>query len=399
MRRQAARRHATTSSRNVSRNRGNAVLRDASVLRFCVTSFCVTFLAVACSHAPPEGFAPDPGLVAQIRSIRIVTAYTRACPGATISANYEAVLADGARVPFSRSYDKKHPPRLHVVFLDRESPDAVSQEDGDWVTERDPLATVSTGFRLTATLRADSRITNTVVVPPDYGCVPHTFVFSGEPGGPGEAGEPGPDATVRLAVVRSPFYDKLLVAGIQVGLAQPFYVLQDATAVPPADWLVIESRGGRGGTGTAGTKGTEGAAGAADCPPQPGGPGGNGGNGGPGGAGGRGGRISVIVPVDNPFLAGMVSARSPGGPGGQGGAGGAGGKGGKGGAGATDASNRRCPDAVDGAPGQAGSAGPTGSQGASGPRSVVVTAPTREIFGVQVPPELGSLLERLQRRP
>src|SRR2546422_2712307 len=76
-----------------------------------------------------------------------------------------------------------------------------------------------------------------------------------------------------------------------------------------------------------------------------------------------------------------------------------GGKGGKGGAGATDASNRRCPDAVDGAPGQAGSAGPTGSQGASGPRSVVVTAPTREIFGVQVPPELGSLLERLQRRP
>jgi hypothetical protein len=29
----------------------------------------------------------------------------------------------------------------------------------------------------------------------------------------------------------------------------------------------------------------------------------------------------------------------------------------------------------------------------------VVTAPAREIFGVQAPPELGSLLERLQRRP
>jgi len=29
----------------------------------------------------------------------------------------------------------------------------------------------------------------------------------------------------------------------------------------------------------------------------------------------------------------------------------------------------------------------------------VVTAPTREIFGVQVPPELSSLFERLQRRP
>src|SRR6266487_942800 len=321
---------------------------NVPVLRLRLTYFCATFLAVGCSHAPPEGFAPDPGLVAQIRDIRIVTGYARACPGGVIPASYEAVLASGERVSFSRSYDKKHPPRLHVVFLDRESPDAVSQEDGDWVTERDPLATVSTGFRLTATLRANSRITNTVVVPPDYRCMPHTFAFSGEPGGPGEAGEPGPDATVRLAVLRSPFYDKLFVAGIQVGLAPPFYVLQDASAVPPADWLVIEARGGRGGSGVAGTRGADGSAGAAGCPAQAGAPGGNGGKGGQGG---------------------------------------------------TDASNRRCPDAVDGAPGQAGSAGPTGSQGSPGPRSIVVTAPAREIFGVQVPPELGSLLERLQRRP
>ena len=376
----------------------STVLRDASPRRLLVTPFA-TLLAVGCSHAPPPDFAPDPGLVAEIRDIRIVTGYARACPGAVIPASYEAVLASGERVSFARSYDKKHPPRLHVVFLDRESPDAVSQEDGDWVTERDPLATVSTGFRLTATLRANSRITNTVVVPPDYRCLPHTFVFSGEPGGPGEAGDNGPDATLRLAVLRSPFYDRLFVASIQVGLAPPFYVLQDVSAVAPADWLVLESRGGRGGTGIAGTKGTDGSAGAAGCPAQPGAPGGNGGNGGPGGAGGRGGRINVIVPLDNPFLAGVVAGRSPGGTGGAGGPGGAGGKGGKGGQGGTDTSNRRCPDAVDGAPGQAGSAGPTGSQGPPGPRSIVVTAPTKEIFGVQVPPELGSLFERLQRRP
>src|SRR5438046_9603240 len=144
------------------------VLRDACVLRLCLTSFCATFLAFGCSHRPPEDFAPDPGLVGQIRDIRIVTAYTRACPGATIPATYEAVLTDGSRVPFSRSYDKKHPPRLHVVFLARESPDAVSQEDGDWVAERDPLVTVTTGYRLTATLRANSRLTNTVVVHPDH---------------------------------------------------------------------------------------------------------------------------------------------------------------------------------------------------------------------------------------
>ena len=371
---------------------------DALARRLC-TTLCSATLLLSCSHAPPADFAPDPGLVSQIRDIRIMPAYARACPGSVLQANYEAVLIDGSRVPFSRSYDKKHPPRLHVVFLDRGSPEAVTQQDGDWVTSQDPLATVSTGFRLTATLRAKPSVTNTVVLPPDYQCMQHAFVFSGEPGGPGQAGGNGPDAAVRLAILRSPFYDKLFVAGIEVGLASPFYVLQDATTVPPADWLVIETRGGRGGSGVAGSVGTDGAAGAAGCPAQPGAPGGSGGNGGPGGSGGRGGRLTVVAPVDNPFLAGIVSARSSGGPGGPGGPGGAGGKGGKGGQGATDTSNRRCPDAATGPAGQAGQAGPAGSQGAPGPHSIIVSAPGREIFGIQVPPELGALLERGQRRP
>ena len=356
-------------------------------------------VAAACSHAPPADFAPDPGLVAQIRDIRIVTAYARACPGAVMPTSYEAVLVGGSRLPFARSYDKNHPPRLHVVFLDRTSPDAVTQQDGDWVTSGNPLATVTTGFRLTATLRANPSVTNTVVIPPDYSCMRHSFSFWGDAGDAGQAGGNGPDVTVRLAVLRSPFYDRLFVAGIQVGLAPPFYVLGDATSVPPADWLVIESRGGHGSAGVAGTKGTDGSPGQPGCPPQPGGPGGNGGNGGPGGAGGRGGRINVIVPVDNPFLAGIVDAHSTGGPGGPGGAAGAGGKAGKGGQGASDANNRRCADAADGAPGRSGNAGAAGAEGAPGPRSFVATAPQGEVFGLQVPPELGALLERLQRRP
>src|SRR5437879_4527175 len=136
----------------------------------------------------------------------------------------------------------------------------------------------------------------------------------------GRPGGNGPDVTVRLAVLRSPFYDKLCVAGTQIGLAPPFYVLADASVVPPADWLMIETRGGRGGAGVAGVAGTDGAAGAAGCPAQPGAPGGNGGNGAPGGTGGRGGRINIIVPLDDPFLAGIVDGRSTGGPGGPGGA-------------------------------------------------------------------------------
>ncbi len=358
-----------------------------------------TMFVLGCSHAPPADFAPDPGLVGQIRDIRIVTQYARACPGAVMPTSYEAVLNDGARVPFARTYDKKHPPRLHVVFLDLESPDAVAQEDGDWVMSTDALATVSTGFRISATLRAKPSAANTITVPPDYSCMRHAFVFVGEAGEPGQRGANGPDVTVRLAVLRSPFYGKLFVAGIQVGLAPPFYVLADASTVPPADWLVIESRGGKGGAGAAGTNGTDGSAGGAGCPAQPGGPGGNGGNGGAGGAGGRGGRISIVTPLDDPFLAGIVDGRSTGGPGGPGGAGGGAGKSGKGGQGGTDASNRRCADAADGAPGRAGTAGPAGAQGAAGPRSLVVTTPMKDVFGVQVPPELGTLLERLQRRP
>src|SRR5437660_868500 len=272
---------------------------DVSLQRISVTTLAVVLSG--CSHAPPADFAPDPGLVPQIRDIRIVTSYARACPGSVIATSYEAVLASGERVPFARSYDKKHPPRLHVVFLDRESPDAVSQEDGDWVTERDPLATVATGFRLTATLRANSRVTSTVVVPPYYGCMPHTFTFSGEPGGAGEAGSNGPDVNVRLAAVASPFEDKLYVAGFQVGVAPPFYILGDATSVAPADWLIGESRGGRGGTGIAGANGTDGAAGAAGCPAQPRAPGGHRRNGGPGGSGGRGRRVSTEVPHDRPL--------------------------------------------------------------------------------------------------
>jgi len=278
------------------------------------------------------------------------------------------------------------------VFLERSSPDAVSQEDGDWVMEADPLATAASGFRLTAALKAKPVVRNTAVIPPDYRCLPHEFSFVGEAGGTAQAGSNGPDVVIRLAVLRSPFYDRLLVAAIEVGQAPPFYVLADATEIPPSDWLVIESRGGRGGTGTPGPKGADGTNGASGCPPQPGGPGGNGANGGPGGAGGRGGRINVVVSSDEPFLAGIVDGQSPGGQGGAGGPGGAGGKGGKGGQGTAGSDDRRCPDAADGPTGQKGGAGSAGPQGAPGPRGQIVTLPKREVFGQNVPPELADLL-------
>src|SRR2546430_9384245 len=86
-------------------------------------------LTAACGpKRPPPSFAPEPGLVEQIRELRMSTSL-RACPGESFAAAYTAVLNDGALVPFETRYDEDHPPRLHVVFLERSSPDATPRSE------------------------------------------------------------------------------------------------------------------------------------------------------------------------------------------------------------------------------------------------------------------------------
>ena len=355
-------------------------------------------LATGCSHRPPEDFAPDPGLVSHIRRIQITTTPWIACPATTLQASYEAVLDDGTHIPFVHTYDKKHPPRLHVVFLNFWSSDATNDQNGNWYTSADPLATATTGFRLNVSLKAKPVIQGTATVQPDYSCIPHAFTFNGDRGGrAGGAGEPGPDVTVRLGLGHSPFYERLIIAGIQVGSSLPFYVLYDAKTVPPADFLLIESRGGRGGPGAPGGKGKDGVAGAAGCPAQPGGPGGDGGNGNAGAPGGRGGIVTIVVPEDQPFLAGLVTAHSRGGDGGPGGSGGAGGAGGKGGQG-VGREGKSCPDGADGPAGRKGQDGPAGSEGPRGGRPEFLSQPPQDVFGDAIPPELAAILDHPPRR-
>src|SRR5205807_4240141 len=112
---------------------------------------------------------------------------------------------------------------------------------------------------------------------PEYGCMGHGFQFSGEAGGAAQAGGNGPDVTVRLGILRSPFYDKLIVAAVELGYSRPYYVFADGNTIPPANWLWVESRGGRGGAGTAGGDGGGGAGGEGGWGAQPGGGGGRGG--------------------------------------------------------------------------------------------------------------------------
>ncbi|UCG85879.1 MAG: hypothetical protein JSW71_18525 [Gemmatimonadota bacterium] len=335
-------------------------------------------LTAGCSSKPPPDFAPDPSLVDRISEIRMHTEGSWACPGNTIRGSYEAVLDDGSVVPFATKYDDDYPPALHVVFLRRTSREASPRRDGGWDTEGDPLISVLDGFRLNAFLLAKPSLNVSGVVKPEYSCLRHAFSFVGRGGGRGQGGGPGPDVTVRLDVMSSPFYEALLVGGIQVGNAPPFYVLADAAMVPPADWLMVESKGGPGGRGVDGAEGVEGAKGSDGCPAGAGGAGGRGGNGGAGGPGGPGGRTTVIVPSEQPLLAGMVDANSSGGVGGKGGRAGKGGDGGDGGRGI--AGTRRCANGQQGPEGEDGAVGPAGPEGSAGPRAQVITVPAAELF-------------------
>lgn len=355
-------------------------------------TLALAVLAACSSSKPPPDFAPDPGLVAQIREIRIHPRTEWACPGQTITTDYDAVLANGSILPFARSYDEDNPPALHVVFLRRTSPSAQSQQDGDWSANPDPLVSALDGFRLEVAVVARPELTASVVIAPEYSCLPHTFRFVGRAGSRGQAGLSGPDVLVRLNELRSPFYPRLLVMAVEVGEAPPFFLLQDAEAVPPSDWLVIRSEGGRGGRGVEGVVGAPGARGADGCPGAQGGPGGAGGAGGPGAPGGPGGPITIVAPAEEPFLAGLVEGQSVGGRGGPGGGGGKGGPGGEGGTGLVTA-GRRCASGEAGPQGEEGPQGPEGAVGRGGPRARVLTVSGSDVFGARVPFVLQALLD------
>jgi hypothetical protein len=343
----------------------------------------------ACAKKPPADFAPDPGLVARIHEIRMEVPVT-ACPGQTFRADYIAAMDDGEEIPFAASYDKKHPPALHVVFLSRYSAQATALENGNWAASPDPLASAVTGFHVRALMRANPRLIAEVVVPPSYECLDHTLEFVGARGRSGRDGGPGPDVTVRLGLVRSPFVERLIVAEVTVEQAPPLYVLADAEYVDPADWLRVAALGGPGSRGSDGAKGQAGRAGAPGCPGRAGEAGSAGGDGERGGDGGPGGHVTVIVAEEEPFLAGLVDARTDGGPGGDGGRGGKGGAGGAGGAATGDA--RRCKAGPPGPAGADGRDGPDGRGGRPGPRAQVITVPAASVFGTRPRPELEALL-------
>ncbi len=99
----------------------------------------------------------------------------------------------------------------------------------------------------------------------------------------------------------------------------------------------------------------------------------------------------VIVPADEPLLAGMVTARSTGGLGGPGGAGGDGGAGGRGGV-PQGSPGQQCQSGSGGAQGPKGQAGPDGPASGPGLHTEILPVPKGEVFGARVSEGIADLI-------
>ena len=110
----------------------------------------------------------------------------------------------------------------------------------------------------------------------------------GGPGGPGGNGGPGPRLRLHVAMVKTPFYDKLIAVRVSGDL-------DDFLLFPAERKIIVHAQGGPGGSGGAGGPGGRGGSGGSGSPPGSQGSNGAQGRGGNGGHGGAGGRVTMTL--------------------------------------------------------------------------------------------------------
>ena len=311
----------------------------SEVVRFVAAalSVCVAAIPAACTarSAPstPRVMAASAG-PREIRELTITPSSPSACPGQIIAARYFARTANGSRVTLGPS---------DLSLLARAGVGADPTSDGGWQTNGDPMASVFTGFRLTASLLSDSTVRADTVVVPSYECRrasiglrPTTRFHTTR-------------AHVRLGVMASPLHDSIVVAVVEVdGGAQAIVLLTPREMRPGA--IKINAPGIDGAAGRNGRPGRAGA----DCSDGEAGEDGE-----PGGPGEPGGQVDIIVQADARWLADLVVVSNLGGRGGAGGSGGAGGRPG--------ISTRPGRGSCTARPGRNGRPGHDGGHAASGP--------------------------------
>lgn len=295
------------------------------------TSWAGAALALAACASLPRTVEPG-----RIRALRIAPLEASVCPGQPIHAAYTAVLDDGSARPLEGAA---------LGLLSRQG-DAVQPLDrGMWVTDPDPLVSAMTGFHLTAWLTANPAVTAETTVVPAFTCAKRSFAFYGA------SGVDGPDVTVRVAQMRTPFHDSVVVVVIEPVNRKPVHALLRAADLRPGA-LKVASIGSAGRAGAAGrstystpecTNGEDGA------------------NGQDGYPGADGGQLTVISDGDRAWLQDLFELVSVGGAGGAGGAAGIGGPAGV--VRQTAPGQPACPATRRGRNGRAGTSGVPGGPG------------------------------------
>ncbi len=296
--------------------------------------------AAACASMQSPAIARPSTVTGTIRSLSIVPAGRTACPGEIISTRYEAIVGEQSRVTLGAG---------DMGLLNRSGAGITPLADGRWQTDANPLVSAATGFRLRARAVTDSTVRADTVVIPSYAC----DKFSIDARGIASAG-----VFLRLGVLRSAFYDSVVVAALEYsGGVGRVLVLGPRDLRKGA--IRVDATGAAGAGGASGHDGADGAA----CER-----GSRGENGDDGSSGGSGGRVDIIVQADAPWLADLVVVSNAGGPGGPGGRGGRGGRNGT-------SSGRGGTTCTSGGAAPNGMAGRQGSPGIAGPMPVISTIP------------------------
>ncbi|HEY9230194.1 MAG TPA: hypothetical protein VIP11_26310 [Gemmatimonadaceae bacterium] len=304
----------------------------------------VLIAAAACGGGTPAAStpSPEPASRREITALTIVPRAASACPGEVISVEYKGRLANGSTVTLSRS---------EIASLARSGTAVEPRDDGSWQTDAQPLLSAFDGFRLSASLTGNPAVKADTVVRPTYECLAARNSIDLRPPRLNEFNS----AYVRVGLFRTPFYDSLVVAAVEVpgGGAHVFVIPPRAMR---SNVIRIDATGRPGQPGRAGQRGADGGV----CEN-----GGAGEDGDDGAAGTSGGQVNIIVETESKWVERLIVISNAGGAGGPGGRAGEGGR-----AGSSQNGRGGC-SPKSGRMGRPGRQGPAGSPGPS-PRTTTI---------------------------
>jgi len=360
-------------------------------VRICLPTVATALLLSACG---PSKLALNPQQVVNV-SVQPASGQALFCPGDAFQIELVAKLSDGTLCS-NLDGDKGCMSEKNsiidpaLVRIDAGPGAFTDMSKFVFTPPVNPLETAEAGIMLRGWVEQGGikSMVGERRVSPVYDCQRDYVATLPQPGKNGENGQPGPELTVSVTSLSTPWFPNAALVRIENGTEKIYFIS------PSADRRIrVVSKGQDGAQGAAGAPGAVGTPGqstGAACstgtdggPGLAGGPGGNGGNGGPGG------RIRLVVDdAKAEMLKSRVLLESVGGAAGAAGASGPGGAGGKGGAAGAD--EGKCGGVApaagkDGALGQPGPSGKAGQAGPNGPATEQSAGARSTLFAAELP--------------